>query len=234
MKKRFGLYTAVWAALLVLFNVIAFVSAGWEGQEKYTTAFWTGYAFITVTFLGQLICAYFALKETNAQKLFYRISLLKTSYSGLTTTFFFGGLCMLISPLPYWIGILVCSIILAANVIAVVKTVGAIDEVVRIDSKVKQQTIFIKSLTVDAEGLMARAKSDAVRAECKKLYEAARYSDPISSDMIASIEGQITVKFAVLSDAVSADDVQAVSTAAAEILILIKERNAKCKLLKNG
>ena len=36
MKKALKSYIAVWAVLLVLFNVIAFVSVGWEGQEKYT------------------------------------------------------------------------------------------------------------------------------------------------------------------------------------------------------
>ena len=232
MKKRFSLYASAWAILFVLFNVIAFVSTGWIGYEKYTASFWIGYVLISVAFFGQLACAYWALKERNAQKLFYRISLIKTSYSGLIATFVVGGLCMLISPLPYWIGILACAIVLLTNLFAVVKAVAVVSEVEHIDQKVKEHTFFIKSLTVDAENLMARAKSDATKAECRKVYEAARYSDPMSSEMLASIEGQITLRFAALSDAVAADDSQAVSVAAAEVLILIKERNSKCKLLK--
>ena len=232
MKKRFGLYAAYWAVLLVLFNVIAFVSVGWAGYEKYTDSFWIGYSFITVTFIGQLICAYIALKEENAQKLFYRVSLLKISYSGLISTFVFGGLCMLISPLPYWIGILVCSAVLALNVFAVIKAVAAIDEVERIDRKVKQQTFFIKSLTVDAETLLARAKSEEAKNACKKVYEAIRYSDPMSNEMLSGVEGQITIKFAALSDAVTEENMDAITAAAEEVLILVKDRNSKCKLLK--
>ena len=232
MKKRFGLYATYWASLLALFNVIAFVSVGWAGYEKYTPSFWIGYVLISITFVGQLLCAYFALKEENAQKLFYRISLIKTSYSGLIATFIWGGLCMLISPLPYWAGVILCAIMLAVNAFAVIKAMAAADEVERIDRKVKQQTFFIKSLTVDAETLLASAKSDAVKAECKKVYEAVRYSDPMSKEMLSSVESQITVKFAALREATVEDDAQAVSSAAAEVLVLIKDRNSKCKLLK--
>ena len=232
MKKRFGLYAAWWAVLLVVFNVIAFLSTGWAGQEKYTASFWIGYAFISAAFIGQLACAYIALKETNAQKLFYRISLIKTSYSGLIGTFVWGGLCMLISPMPYWVGAILCVIILASNVIAVIKAAAAVEEVERIDQKVKQQTVFIKALTVDAETLLASAKSDAMKAECKKVYDAIRYSDPMSNDMLADAEAQIRMKFTELSAAVKAEDTEAVPTIVAEVLTLVQDRNSKCKLFK--
>lgn len=232
MKSRFGKYFAAWAILLALFNVIAFLAPESADFEKYTESFWIGYGLITVTFLGQLACAYTAFKESNLQKLFYRVSLISLSYGGLIATFFVGGLCMLLPFLPYWFAGIVCAIVLAANAIAVIKASAVVDEVERIDTKIKQQTFFIKSLTVDAESLLARAKSEEVKAECKKVYEAVRYSDPMSSDMLSSVEGQITVKFSALSDAVAADDAAAVAAVAAELLIFIKDRNAKCKLLK--
>ncbi len=232
MNKRFGFYAIWWASLLALFNVIAFVSVGWEGQEKYTASFWIGYILISAAFLGQLACAFYALKETNAQKLFYRISLIKMSYSGLIATFVWGGLCMLISPLPYWVGVLLCTIVLVSNVLSVLKTAVAVSEVERIDRKVKQQTFFIKSLIVDADTLMSRAQSESAKDTCKKVYEAVRYSDPMSNEMLSSVEGQITLKFAEFSDAVAAGDDAAIDTKAQEVLILIKDRNNKCKLLK--
>ena len=100
MKKGFKFYAIAWFILLALFNVIAFVSVGWIGQEKYTASFWIGYAFITLSFVGQLACAYSAFKADSAKKLFYNISLIRTSYIGLIVSFIVGGLCMLISPLP--------------------------------------------------------------------------------------------------------------------------------------
>ena len=168
MKKGFKYYAIAWAVLLALFNIIAFVSVGWIGQEKYTASFWIGYVFITLSFIGQLGCAWFALKESNLQKFFYNVSLITTSYTGLILSFVFGGLCMLISPLPYWVGVIVCSILLALNVLAVVKATAAVDLVSTVDEKIKIQTFFIKSLAVDAECLVAKAKSAEMKAHCKR------------------------------------------------------------------
>jgi hypothetical protein len=232
MKKRFNLYIVAWAVLLALFNVIAFVSVGWTGQEKYTPSFWIGYVLITVMFIGQLVCAYIAFKADSAQKLFYNISLIRTSYAGLIVSFIVGGLCMLISPLPYWVGVIVCAIVLTANAISVVKATAAIDEIERVDAKVKTQTFFIKSLTVDADTLMAQAKSEAVKAECRKVYEAIRYSDPMSNDALASVEDEITAKFTELAEAVKADDAESVAKIANDVVVLVGDRNKKCRLLK--
>lgn len=232
MKKRFHLYIVVWAVLLALFNVIAFVSVGWAGQEKYTSSFWIGYIFITVMFIGQLICSYMAFKADSAKKLFYNISLIRTSYIGLIVSFIVGGLCMLISPLPYWVGVIVCAIVLVANVLSVIKAAAAIDEIERVDTKVKTQTFFIKSLTVDADTLMASAKSEAVKAECRKVYEAIRYSDPMSNEALAAVESQITLKFAELTEAVKSDNEEMVFNISIELLTLISHRNKMCKVGK--
>lgn len=232
MKKVFKFYSVIWAVLLALFNVISFVSVGWAGIPKYTPSFWIGYIFITVAFIGQIICTYFALKDNDLKKTFYNISLISTSYTGLILSFIFGGLCMIISPLPYWVGIILCAIVLGFNVIVVVKATAAIDIVSGIDEKVKESTLFIKSLTVDAENLISRAKSETLKAECKKVYEAVRFSDPMSNGSLTSIESDITIKFSKLSDAVVSEDSEAVVILADEIIILLCDRNKKCKLLK--
>lgn len=139
---------------------------------------------------------------------------------------------MIISPLPYWVGIILCAIILSGNAIAVVKASAAIDIVGSIDEKAKESTLFIKVLTVDAESLMSRAKSETVKSECKKVYEAVRYSDPMSNSALSSIESEITIKFAKLSDAVVDDNFEVTSALVGELIILIGDRNKKCKLLK--
>lgn len=234
MKKVFKFYSTVWAVLLALFNVISFVSVGWAGTPKYTPSFWIGYVFITLSFIGQIVCAYFALKDSDIKKTFYNVSLISTSYTGLILSFVFGGLCMIISLLPYWVGIILCAIVLAFNIIAVVKASAVIDIVGEIDNKVETKTFFIKSLTVDAESLISRAKSENIKAECKKVYEAVRYSDPMSNGTLASIESKITITFAKLSEAVVSEDSEKVMTLAGEIIILLgdSDRNKKCKLLK--
>lgn len=232
MKKLFKSYLAIWTILLVLFHVIAFAAPGWSGQEKYTASFWAGYVFIVLAFAGQLVCAHFALKDGDKTRLFYHLPLLTVSRTGLILTFVFGGACMLLSPLPYWVGMILCAATLAFTAIAVIKADAAAELVNEKDEKLQANTFFVKSLTADAQSLLARAKSDGAKAACKRVYEAARYSDPVSHPALADLESALTLRLAALSDAVAADNAQEIARAAEDFLTLLTERNNKCKLMK--
>lgn len=232
MNKKFKYYAIVWAILLAIFNVICFVTPGEAaGMSKFGGAFWAGYIFITIAFIGQLVCAYIALKTDDKTKLFYNIPIIRVSYTRLILTVVFGALCMAIPNLPNWVGIIVCLLILAFNAIAVIKAKAASDVVENIDKKEKAQTFFIKSLTVDAETLLARAATPEAKDACKKVYEAVRYSDPMSNDDLAGIESQIALKLNDFSNAVTTDS-DSIETLANDLVILIGDRNKKCKLLK--
>lgn len=233
MKKNFKIYALIWAILLAVFNVVCFATPiAAVGMNKSSGAFWVGYIFITLAFLGNLACAYFAFKAENLKKLFYNLPLITLSYTGLLLMLVVGTLSMVIPNLPIWVGSIVCLLILAFNAIAVIKAGWASDIVSAVDEKVKTQTQFIKLLTVDAEGLVNRSKSDAVKNECKKVYDAIRYSDPMSNEALSSIESDVTTKMSEFGNAVRADDVEQAKTIAEEIVILAKDRNAKCKALK--
>lgn len=236
MKKIFKSYVLIWAIMLAVFNAICFVTpnlvtvAG-KDYDKFGGAFWVGYVFITVAFIGQLVCAYIALNTNDKTKLFYNIPIIRVSYTGLILTLVFGAVCMAIPNLPNWVGIIVCLLILAFTAIAVIKAIAASDVVEDIDAKVKAQTLFVKSLTVDAESLLSRATTPEAKNACKKVFEAVRYSAPMSNDALAGVESQITLKFYELSEAVSggADNVKNIAD---ELVILIGDRNKKCKVMK--
>ena len=53
----------------------------------------------------------------------------------------------------------------------------------------------------------------------------------MSNDALASIESEIAVEFAKLTEAVKADDTDAAVASANEVIILVGDRNKKCKLL---
>lgn len=232
MKKIFKSYFVIWAILLVVFNLIAFLSPGWAAYEKYSGSFWVGYVFVMLSFVGQLACAYKAFDADNAKKLFYGLPLFRISYTGLILSFIFGGLSMILSPIPYWVGATVAVAVLALTAIAVVKANLAAELVMEVEEKVKAKTFFIKSLTVDADSLQAYAKSDEAKAACKKVFEAVRYSDPMSHEALSGVEGQISIRFAAFAKAVKAGEAAAIAAASEELLVLIADRNNKCKLLK--
>ena len=233
MNKNTKFYIGAWTILLAIFNVATFVSPNEAaGMNKFGGAFWAGYIFITLAFIGQLAVSLYAFSAKNMQKFFYKIPLITISWSGLILTLVIGVACMAIPNLPNWVGIVICFAILGFNAISLAKANVAADLVGATDDKIKVQTFFIKSLTVDAESLMARAKNDAVRKECKEVYDAARYSDPMSNPALASVESEITIKFAKLTEAVASDNIESVTELANELVILIGDRDMKCKLLK--
>ena len=232
MKKTFGIYALIWAILLAVFNAVVFlvrpVIPGFD--ICYDARFWTAWAFILAAFVGNLICAYMAFKAENLQKLFYNLSLISVSYIGLILMLIFGTVLMLIPDCPSWIAAIVCILILAFTAIAVIKTSAAAEVVGKIDTKVKAQTLFVKSLTADAEGLLSRAVTPEAKDACKKVFEAVRYSDPMSNDALAGVESQITLKFNEFSNAAT-DGADGIGNLADELVILIGDRNKKCKLL---
>ena len=234
MKKNFKFYARIWSILLAVWCIVVFlvrpIIPGYV--ISYDARFWIAFVFIIAAFIGNLVCVWFAFKAENLKKMFLNLPLITISWSALIAMLVVGAGLMLIPDCPAWITAIVCVVILAFNAIAVIKAVWAADAVNNVEEKVKIKTSFIKKLTVDAESILARAKSDAVKAECKKVYEAVRYSDPMSDEALSVIEAKITVKVDEFSSAVGVDDSEKAKDLAEEIVILFNDRNKKCKLLK--
>lgn len=232
MKKNFKLYAVVWAILLAVFNVLVFATPSeYEGVSKYTPTFFIGYALVMAGFIGQLACAYIGLKDDNLTKLFYNIPLLRIGFAGLIVTALAGSIFMAIPSAQPWVAGIVSIIVLAFVAIATIKAKATGDIVGEIDTKIKTKTAFIKNLTVDAESLIARA-DDNTKPVVKKVFEAIRYSDPMSSDDLSDIEGRISYEFKTFEMAVKSGDTAVAENQAEELIALIDNRNKKCKALK--
>lgn len=233
MKKNFIYYSLVWLVLLVVFNIIVFVTPNEAaGMSKFGGAFWAGYAFITIAFLGQLACAFKAFKAENARKLFYNISLISISYTGLIVMLIIGTACMAIPNLPNWLGSIISLLVFAFTAMSVMKASVAAEIVTEIDDKIKTQTQFVKMLVVDSEHVMKSAKTAELKAEAKKVYEAVRYSDPMSNPALEDVEKQIQSEFAAFGKAVQEEDLEMAESIGTELLVLIDNRNKKCKAMK--
>ena len=229
MKKSFVAYLIGWLAVYGLFNLIAFIV---PGENKYDTMFWVGYVMISAAFIGQLVCTYYIFNAGSLQKTFYNFSLYSISVSSLVAMLIVGGICMAVDGIPTWLGIIGCAVVLVIFVVAVMKAVIAVDAVAAIDKKIKVKTVFIKMLTADAMTLTAKTAGTDMEALGHKVYEAIRYSDPMSDEALAGVEQRMAQKFEELSAAVDENNVELATTYADQMVLLVNERNNKCKVLK--
>lgn len=236
MKKMFKFYLIAWAIMFVLFNIVVvalpkeFTILG-VTYEKFAGVSWVTLIVMELCFLLHLALTAVAMKQNRLSGTFYRLPLIRLSYVCVALTLIVASMAMLVF-IPSWIPLALALLILAVYAFAVLKAEVAAELVEGVDAKTRAMTSFIRDLTADADSLLSRAKSEPVKAACKKVFEALRYSDPVSAYGLVDVEERIKAEFDVLTDAVIADDPKAVSASADELLTLIQERNSGCKMEK--
>ncbi len=229
MKKARNYYLIIWAICFALFNLVVFVV---PNENQQADNFWIGYALITASLVGNLACSFVTLNQKSNAKVFYNIPLITISIVGIVVSTIAGAIFMTVPEIETWVGIIVLFVILAIVAIASLTAKSAADIVGDIDDKIKTQTSFIKGITLDAEMLMSSATTPEIKDEIKKVYEAFRFSDPMSSDALTDVEGRIQNQFNLLSEVTITENTEKVSQVAKDLLSLIDYRNKKAKISK--
>ena len=221
---------ALFAIILVVYNILAFVI-----PFPKNGCFWAAWAFGLVAILLQIPILLLAFRngETVKSK-FYgfpiaRVGVIYLIAQMIVTVLFFA---LAFVNCPAWIPVVISVLVLAAGLLGVIATDAARDEIERQEKTVKVNTSFMKTLTVDAQTLLSRAKSEPVKTVCKKVFEAVRYSDPMSADALSDVESRIRTEFDCFTDAVTTDNADAAAASADELLTLIKERSSRCRMEK--
>ena len=222
MKKNGVMAYAVLAISFALFNVIAFAV-----PTAKTATFWVAYVFTAVAFASQIAIWKFAFKGTDTLKSkFLGIPLISVGITYLIVQIIAFAIFMALPLTASWIAIVVCALILGISAICLIGTETGREEINRVEEKVKKKVFYIKSLQVDIE-MLASAERDAdTKAALTKLAEKIRFSDPVSNEVLANLEAEITAKVKELKTAENKAEIITVLDS------LVAERNKKVKLLK--
>ena len=226
--KNKGLYIAIVAIILGIFNVLAWTIPFPRGGN-----YWVGYGFaMAAIFLTAGVILYTFDKEDLKSK-FYRVPLIMVAWRYLIMQLIVSAvqLGLDFTFLPFQIGLILNSILLGGCLIGLFTAEMGKNEIERIDEKVKEKVFYIKSLQVDVEGLVSKV-SDGARKSIKDLAETIKYSDPMSSPQLSGIENKIEAKVTELTESVNSDDKEKIAVLCNELQQLFAERNRKCKLLK--
>lgn len=223
MCKTFKSYLCIWLILFFTFNILSFVAI-----PTFTTSFWIGYVCVILSFIGQLLCTKKAFNSKNLEQMFYNLSIISISYTGLIISFIVAAICMIVTVIPYFVAVIVCMLVLAFTMIAVLKADIAIDNAIAVGTKVKTNTYFMKSLIAEAETLYTKTRS----IECKKLYEALRYSDPVSCEDVSILEEQISNLFNQYKTLIEKGNLEDNKEILDNLINFIDERNKKVRQFK--
>jgi len=228
LTKNKGMFFASIFIILAVFNVVVFVIPFNKGG-----GFWSGYGFSMLAILLSAAVSFYAFDREGLKSKFYGVPLMSVAWLYLAIQVIVGlieiGLDFI--PIPFQYGIALNTILLGACLIGLITVEASKEEIERIDAQVKEKVFYIKSLQSDVESLVGRASND-MKKMLKDLAETIRYSDPMSSPQLATIENKIEAKTAGLAEAVGNADGSAIKALCDELQQLFAERNRKCKVLK--
>lgn len=233
MNKYQKSYLLAWAIVVITFIAAALLVPQQIGiWNKSESSFWVSFIMILVLFAGQLACSFFVLRKGNGQQKFLRLPIIYISYVALIVMLLVEIRCTVLPASQNWVGGILGLVILAFYGVAVLSTATATGMIQETEQKIKTETSFMRSLSVDAELLQKRAGTLMLAEITKKVYEAIRYSDPRSNQALAELESRLSADFVEFSEAVKEGDENLGKEKAESFLLLLEERNSKCRMLK--
>lgn len=234
MKKSTVYYLVYWLGAVILFNLLYFVSINGFLEERMNDGgFWTGYVFITLAFVINLVFACILFKEKNKECKVMKMSLLMISNIEMVAIIVISAVCMLIPAIPIGVGIILCYFILFLSVVFTITTNIVVEKTENANELLNKKTILFRSLTDDAQILINKSTTPEIRELAQKVYDSIRYSDPISTEELYPeeriIQSNINKLCSIISDVSYTEHV---NLQMIKILEMIQERNNKCRLLK--
>lgn len=225
--KKIGILGALLPLVgLGVFNLCVFLLV-----SDYTNVFWTAYIFTTIAFVVQGVVN-FAFGKLNANAKLLSLSLFYIGGIYFAVQLIIGIVCM-VAPVSITFAVLVQMLILAVYFTVTFTSTIAKEQIIKTDDNIKKVTSYIRALAIEAEQLYLLQEDASKKVELKKLYEAIRYSAPMSStEEICIIDEQINVAFRVLSEKVSSVTVDDLKQEIKPILDLVTKRNMVCRASK--
>ena len=236
MDKEKKNYIIVWVLLMALFQFICFITpAEMNGVSKFTASFWIAYGFVTGSFLIHLLFSFSIMKAESQDKKAITTSLMTISWIELMLMMAAGGAAMIIPGIPYWAGAILCAVTLVFSILFVLIARSAGENEVKANRTLNAKTETMRLLADEAESLIGKAKTEDSGKIVKKVYEALRYSDPISNDVLLEDEKEISGNLQKLALCMSEGrEIGEIQSIADELLTLIENRNRKCKTMKRS
>ena len=222
MKKNSSKGYFILGILFILVSIIAFAVSAAK-----TAAFWISYAFTVIAFAAQIIIWKAALGRSESLKSkFLGLPVLHIGIVYLVVQVVALIVFLSIPTLPIWSAVVACAVIAGVSAVCMIASDVGRSEIERVSAKVQEKTFYIRELQADVEMLEEQEQNPEIKISLTKLAEKIRFSDPMSKEVLADVEAEITAKVKELKTAENKAEIITVLDS------LITERNKKAKLLK--
>lgn len=233
MSKNIKRYFIIIAILLVVYNLLVFVI---PFPHVNPDTFWVAYLGGMVSLLAQGYIAYLAFnKKESLKSMLYGFPLVRIGVIYLIAQLSVSLLAFVLGAfidIPTWVVLLLEIILLALAVIGLITSETYREEIEKLERSEPLTTKFIYDLRVDAKILIEQYNSSSIYSDLYKLQQEIQYSDPKSNDTLLEIEDEINRKFIELKELLANNDLENAKKLIDNLLLLIKERNYRCKTSK--
>ena len=219
----------VLAIVLIVFSVLTFAL-----PFKMNGLFWLSYltgVFAIAIQLYVLRIAFSGAESVKSKVYGYPVARIGILYMAaqLVLSLVFMALAAIA---PIWIAVVLYVLLFAAAAIGFIGADATRDEVERQEVKVETDTTCMTKLRSQVYPLAGRCADAEAKAALSELADEFRYSDPVSSDALKTIETELETAVAQLQEVVATGDAGEISNACKKVKELLAERNRLCKLNK--
>jgi uncharacterized membrane protein len=240
-KSSFVRWAVVYAGIIAIINILYFAI---PYDHPDSLLWWIIYSFEMLSLLFFAYTLYESFSHKSAISKVYGWPIFKTGFIYASIQTFFTVLFTIIEALisksgsatiQLWIPSVLSSILFIVAIIGLMVTKESKDHVEKIDKITDNDSpdlTFMKQFRNDMEILENSCDNSILKNRIASLSEKAKYSDPVSSQDVLTIEDKICQKIILLKSDVSKNDVNECLEEIKEIERLLDERNTFVKAEK--
>lgn len=221
-KKTIGMSLAIWGIFFVMYNLAVFLFL-----KPATSVFWISYGFMVLAFGLQILGMYLSFKEFSVQAAFFGIPLASFTLYYFFAELFMSFVFMIFQNINPKIPAFLQLALLAVYAVVAIVSVATRDAAVGIKDDYDKKSKNMKVKAIDIEILRDEAKDPELKKQLGRLAEAIRYSDPMTNDAVADVDGRITLEVMALQTACEDGDLEGAKASCAKLQRLYVERNKK-------
>lgn len=197
--------------------------------------FWLSYVFTLAAFGVAVLSLVIAFRNgSSAKSKFFGFPIARVGIAYLAFQAAAGFLFSALADyLPVWLGAVVYIIALGAAVIGLVATDTVRDHVMDQQVRLQADVAAMRDAQSRLNQMVMQCSNPEISQPVKHLAEELRYSDPVSSPALKSIEAELFAVIDQLQLAVKRDDLISIISLCQQAEGILSERNRLCKLYKN-